>query len=389
MHGSPAWRSGRLRLAGRLALALIWLVGRATGSEGDADAGFRSCWATCQHTGCAQLPGSDAKNCAVACPGNGYEVPPALRATQWDCRSDCAYACMWARERAKQQRSQHGEPDGAYRVVKYFGKWPFVRLLGMQEPASVLFSLANLGAHAHCLAQLLAAHAALGAAAGAGAGAGKASPPQRGGAAGAGAGAGQAGYPFLWVWVLYAGASMNAWVWSAVFHSRDTRATERLDYLVGADVLVAVSLYTTVVRVAGLTGAGRCGAVAGLLGCGLARHAYHMLAVKFDYGYNVGLCIALGLGQGVAWLAWVTRVRHPGRWRMYQFLGAVHVAMLLEVLDFPPLGWAVDAHAAWHAATAPLTYLWYGFVRADMAWLMQQPHAAAAAAAAGGSKRKI
>ena len=31
-------------------------------------------------------------------------------------------------------------------TVKYFGKWPFTRVLGMQEPASVAFSLMNMGA---------------------------------------------------------------------------------------------------------------------------------------------------------------------------------------------------------------------------------------------------
>jgi len=41
--------------------------------------------------------------------------------------------------------------------------------------------------------------------------------------------------------------------------------------------------------------------------------------------------------------------------------------MLLEVLDFPPLAAALDAHALWHAATAPLAALWFAFVAADAA----------------------
>jgi len=31
--------------------------------------------------------------------------------------------------------------------MKYHGKWPFLRVLGMQEVASVLFSIANLVVH--------------------------------------------------------------------------------------------------------------------------------------------------------------------------------------------------------------------------------------------------
>ena len=42
--------------------------------------------------------------------------------------------------------------DGS--AVKYYGKWPFQRVLGMQEVFSVVFSLANLAAHAHNLRKL-------------------------------------------------------------------------------------------------------------------------------------------------------------------------------------------------------------------------------------------
>ncbi len=43
-------------------------------------------------------------------------------------------------------------------------------------------------------------------------------------------------------------------------------------------------------------------------------------------------------------------------------------ATLFEVLDFPPLLSLLDAHALWHAATAPLTYLLYGFLDSDVRW---------------------
>jgi hypothetical protein len=37
--------------------------------------------------------------------------------------------------------AEHGE------VYQYYGKWPFIRFLGMQEPAAVLFSIGNLVMH--------------------------------------------------------------------------------------------------------------------------------------------------------------------------------------------------------------------------------------------------
>lgn len=34
-----------------------------------------------------------------------------------------------------------------WKVPQFYGKWPFKRFLGMQEPASVFFSFLNLMAH--------------------------------------------------------------------------------------------------------------------------------------------------------------------------------------------------------------------------------------------------
>lgn len=59
--------------------------------------------------------------------------------TRWTCTDDCKYACM-------HQITDRDIARGV-QVQQYYGKWPFWRLLGMQEPASVAFSLLNLAAH--------------------------------------------------------------------------------------------------------------------------------------------------------------------------------------------------------------------------------------------------
>jgi len=41
------------------------------------------------------------------------------------------------------------------------------------------------------------------------------------------------------------------------------------------------------------------------------------------------------------------------------------MAMSLELLDFPPLADALDAHALWHAATILPTVYWYRFLVLD------------------------
>jgi hypothetical protein len=40
-------------------------------------------------------------------------------------------------------------------------------------------------------------------------------------------------------------------------------------------------------------------------------------------------------------------------------------ATALELIDFPPFGRAIDAHALWHLATVPLAVMWYDFLVTD------------------------
>lgn len=63
---------------------------------------------------------------------------------------------------------------------------------------------------------------------------------------------------------------------------------------------------------------------------------------------------------------WASCRRH-----LVAFVVAVNVCVLLEVLDFPPLAGLLDAHGLWHAATIPLTRLWYAFLALDAAKLQQ------------------
>ena len=58
-------------------------------------------------------------------------------------------------------------------------------------------------------------------------------------------------YPYAWLWLGYGALHANAWVWSAVFHTRDTWTTERLDYC-SADAVVAFSTLAVLVRALGL-----------------------------------------------------------------------------------------------------------------------------------------
>ncbi len=195
---------GALRLA---ALALVFVPCLpCLASRGDESALFRSCVRQCLGVEGNQDGGDTAVQPIVpACPGPDAELP-AL----WDCDSECKYRCMWKIETKRPGR-----------VEKYFGKWPFVRLGPMQEPASVALSIANLAANAHCLMRLLslldfcrssrAPRASITSEnSRAGRGTGKGFKQTRGGPER------QGKKSMVLLWALHFTLAVNAWTWSSV-----------------------------------------------------------------------------------------------------------------------------------------------------------------------------
>lgn len=343
------------------AIALAVLLPGAAGSSGDESWAFRRCLAGCQSTGCANrsdtgLTAEPQRQTAARCSPLCTHSPaiaaapddPWLALNRWDCNSDCQYRCMWLLEDSK-------APGAA--VEKYFGKWPFVRALGMQEPASVAFSLANLAVNVVCLVEVLN-YARQTTRRGAKKGQTRRRPRRTGAAA-----------LRPWLWTVHFALACNAWVWSSVFHCRDTRTTERFDYF-SAGAAVGANLVVTAARISGAASLRSVAAIAAPVVLAYAFHVHRMLTVLFDYGLHVGLCVGVGAVQTVAWAVWALGTNegrtHPGRKALFMFMAAVNAASLLEVLDFPPLAGALDAHALWHAATAPLTLLWFRFIKADL-----------------------
>ncbi|KAJ9164437.1 hypothetical protein P3X46_024013 [Hevea brasiliensis] len=106
---------------------------------------LKDCVGQCEQTGCVGQ--RCFSRCKFSSDGDSIDgpwymqEPLYLRWKQWDCQSDCRYHCMLDREKERDVFS-HGP-------VKYHGKWPFTRLYGIQEPASVAFSALNLAIHFH------------------------------------------------------------------------------------------------------------------------------------------------------------------------------------------------------------------------------------------------
>lgn len=240
---------------------------------------------------------------------------------------DCEYECMW--------RTVEKFIDRGWKIPQFHGKWPFVRILGMQEPASVVFSVFNLIGHVQGIRKFRREVSS------------KA--------------------PYWHMWHVFAGICINGWIWSTVFHTNDTPTTELLDYGC-AYMMVISSLYCMVARIAALYK--RNAIWRGLLALGLflfyCNH-FAILTLYHAYGYNMKVNIITGTAAGVGWIVWYLgqRKEKPYAYKMALFVILSALSLGWEVFDFPPILDTFDAHSLWHLNTAPLVILFYSFIIDD------------------------
>jgi len=120
------------------------------------------------------------QSCIPVCLDGPCDIPFLSRLAQWTCTDECKYQCM--RFLTDDAVKEH-QP-----IVQYYGKWPFIRYAGMQEPASVVFSVLNLVVHVRG-ARMVSRSVP------------KDHPMRK--------------YCLAWSYI-----STNAWFWSSVFHTR-------------------------------------------------------------------------------------------------------------------------------------------------------------------------
>ncbi|KAG7453108.1 Per1-like protein [Guyanagaster necrorhizus] len=309
-------------------------------SWGDRSKDFQYCLRRCETADCV-----------------GQEPAPlslSLRLTRWTCSDNCKYHCM----------HEIASRDIALgtKLKQYYGKWPFWRLGGVQEPASVAFSLLNFWAHVKGASRL------------------------RREVSGE--------HPMRIYYLLWAFASMNTWVWSSVFHTRDTPLTEKLDYF-SAAFTILFALYFCVIRLFHLYAKPRSRLIfsndlprywSWILWTSICIVAfvchvtYLTLLPRFDYVYNIVFNSVVGMIHNLFWLVYslpasISLIRRfPLRPKTYRppFVG--HAATLvfvttaatgLELFDFPPWGRIIDAHSLWHLSTAVIAPFWYQFLVDD------------------------
>ncbi|KAI6098870.1 Per1-like protein [Pisolithus thermaeus] len=201
--------------------------------------------------------------------------------------------------------------------------------------------------------------------------------------------------PMRSYYLTWAYASINAWIWSAVFHTRYLPRTEKLDYF-SAALAIMYALYLTVIRMLHLHPRATDGrtqkATANLrstmymawstlcITVCIAHVTYLCILPRFDYTYNMAFNLAIGIAHNLLRFLYSLprRVslfrRFPYPPKIYRpayaykaglFVALATAATALELFNFPPVGRILDAHALWHLSIAPIVKLWYTFLVED------------------------
>jgi len=296
------------------------------GSPGDRNYVYQSCLSHCEQMNCSTSIGLK----------EFYSKQSFFESIfRWTCPDECAYRCMW---KTVEHLQAEGQP-----IVQFHGKWPFRRFLGVQEPASTFFSVFNFVSNYFFGLKILRRHLRA------------------------------TVYPLYTMWFVFCLISMNAWIWSTVFHSRDKPMTEIFDYI-AAISLVFSQFACCLIRIGYRTPYQRLSYLfVSLLAIFFVYHAHYLLFVQMDYGYNMKVNISFGLINVVCWAIWSLFHLQAGRIYVWPCLVSVILAMLfagLELADFPPILWTIDAHSLWHFSTIFLPILWYRFVVADSTFLL-------------------
>jgi len=258
-----------------------------------------------------------------------------LQLLGWDCSEECKYECMWTAVEVF-QKSNLSTPQ-------FHGKWPFIRLAGIQEPASVLFSVCN-GVTVWLGFKNFYKYVPRSA-------------------------------PMYKLVVFHFLLAENAWFWSVIYHSRDFSITEKLDYF-SATSIVLFTLYFCIYRATFFLHYKSHKYIrwfaAKIILMVYFGHVSYLSFVKFDYGYNMVFNVACGLTSCMLCiLFWLfNRNTLPYAWKIPTISVLTSLLLCFETLDFPPWLWIFDAHSIWHMSTIPVPLLMYSFVIDDQLYLI-------------------
>ncbi|ORX61147.1 hypothetical protein BCR36DRAFT_7506 [Piromyces finnis] len=292
-------------------LLISIFISSVKSSIGDNDKRFNECLDYCKVNICEKKP---------------PKLSLPLRLTFWSCEAECKYQCMF---KNVWEREANNEP-----VVQYYGKWPFYRFLGIQEPASVLFSFFNLCMHYIGLKRMK-----------------KVTPKS---------------YYLRKVYIMNSLIGIYSWIASMIFHTRDTPVTEKMDYF-GASASIICNCFVTIVRVFNIREIKKIRAVFAILFLYYLGHISYLSFWMFDYSYNMFACTVFGILQYSIWLYWAYKNKRRSYTKQIVFTVLfTFCAMMLELFDFSPFFFSIDAHSLWHLCTAFILNIFYAFYVNDV-----------------------
>lgn len=348
-------------------LAVLPFVPSASASLGDDLPEFKRCVKYCDILTCDSidhypdvLPSTYLNLLKDENLVNLFEKTPIafhLTLLGWDCPSNCDYQCQ---RHVTEDRIAEGLD-----IYQFHGKWPFIRVLGVQELFSTLFSIGNWIPNFLGLKLLWKQYNIE---------------------------LKKKNLEFTnlyWTYMLIAAVSMCAWFFSTIFHLKDTWDRERLDYFF-AGMTVLTGFYAVNVRFFKLyqpSNNFKRRIFASLCILMYLGHVTRLL-VDWSYTYNMQANVVIGLIQNLLWvylaiyqfrkisngkLSFVENLTNKEyNWTLTPLLLVLSVlfGMSFELFDFPPVLQLIDAHAMWHFVTIWPTIFWYPYLIKDAQELM-------------------
>lgn len=276
-------------------------------SAGDRSSEFQRCVRLC------------SKQCDLS------KIPPLHQYLLWDCQDDCKYKCM--HEISEAFKAQ-------YNIVwKFYGHWPYKRILGLQEPAAALFSLGNMLPHFHNLVynrdKLM-----------------------------------RPGVRFGSHILIYSIVALSAWTASTMFHARKIEPLISFDYAF-ALLFISYGLWLGLSRLWWEFRGDKDIVLKRIFNlCFTVRVLWQVINTLDGSVYfqdHMTLSIGLSVAHAVTWLAFIAFSGSKSKLFCLFCQIWFGAASLLELFDFPPYHGIFDAHALWHAATIPLGFWWFQF----------------------------
>ncbi|CAK7893996.1 protein Per1p [[Candida] anglica] len=356
----------------QVSILLYSLVGVALASIGDQSEDFVSCVEDCNsYLKCSNPRSYPAPKYQMVTPIVKYTPQDFLEYHQigyipkilfdWDCSSNCNYQCT---QFTTQNNMVNEKP-----VVQYFGKWPFIRIFGITEIFSVVFSLFNLYSNWINLPKIHSEYEK------------------------------HINNEFKNMYLQYLillYVSITGWIFSTLFHIRDSPLTETLDYY-GAIAIIVCNFNTITIRYFELYKA-KYNKIRYIFQFILfSIYILHLIKLQnhWDYDYNIKFNLVFGVGALILWclhsynvnilygknnhiynnsiqlLPYETKIMSKLDKTIYLsnvklipilpiILNAVLIfGMSLELIDFVPIYLLIDAHSLWHFVTIFPTLIWY------------------------------